>query len=143
MNKPYELQIIDDSSFVISLKKVKFENIDIPQGLTADDEVKIKTKDSYKITKITNDKLELEFRREKFFEPAALFTIEVVLSIRYKLKPSKNEDRKKIIMEDLDKELLKLLAPVTTKASIIISALTSIDLEVPIVDPPFFLGSDE
>lgn len=143
MNKPYELQIIDDSKFAISLEKVEFKNVGIPADLN-DDDIKIRTKDSYKIINVTNDKVELEFKREKFFEPAALFAIEVVISISYKLKPtSKDEDRNKLIKEDINNERSRLLAPAATRASMIVSTLTSINLKVPMVDPPYFLEEDD
>lgn len=143
MSKSYKLQLIDDSDFDVSLEKVRFENVDVSEGLPVDAEIKLRTKDSYKIKKITNDRLELEFKREKFFEPATFFVIEVVLSIGYALKPSKNGDKKRIIEEDLKNESSRLLTPVTTRASMIISSLTSIDYKVPVVDPPFFLKDDE
>lgn len=143
MSKSYKLQLIDDSNFDVSLEKVRFENADVPEGLPADAEIRLRTKDSYKIKKITNDRLELEFKREKFFEPAAFFAIEVVLSIGYTLRPSENGDKKKIIEDDLKNESFRLLTPVTTRASMIISSLTSVDFKVPIVDPPYFLEEDD
>lgn len=145
MTETYKLQIIDDSKFDICLEKVRFDSINIPEDLPDDTRIKLRTKDSYKILKLTDKKIDLEFKREKFFEPAGFFTIEVILTITYRLKPLKDKEneKEKIIEEDLKNHYYKLLAPAATRASILVSALTSIDLKSPIVDPPYFITEDD
>ena len=137
MSKTYKLQLIDDSSFNISLVKVRFDSLGIPEDLPNNVKFKLRTKDSFKILKLTNTKVELEFTREKFFEPDGLFKIVIVLTVGYKLKPSKNKEEEKIIKEDLKNQHFKLLSPAATRASILVSALTGIDWKNPVVDPPY------
>lgn len=143
MSKTFKLQLIDDSSFNISLGKVRFDSLGIPEDLPDGVKFKLRTKDSYKILKLTNNKVELEFTREKFFEPDGLFKIEIVLTVGYKLKPSKNKEKEKIIKEDLKNQYFKLFSPAATRASILVSALTDVDWKKPVVDPPYPLFEND
>ncbi|HAJ33556.1 MAG TPA: hypothetical protein DCK79_09345 [Candidatus Atribacteria bacterium] len=137
MSEAYKLKLIDDSNFNISLGKVRFDRLGIPEDLPDGVEFKLRTKDNYKILKITSNKVDIEFTREKYFEPAGLFKIEIVIIVGYKLKSSKSSEREKIIEEDLKNQYLKLLSPAATRASILVSALTDVDWRKPIVDPPY------
>jgi len=143
MSETYKLQLIDDSSFNISLGKVRFDSLSIPENLPDGVNFKLRTKDSYKILKLTNNEVELEFTREKFFEPDGLFKIEIVLAVSYKLKPSNNKEKEKVIKEDLKNQYFKLLSPAATRASILVSALTDVDLKKPVVDPPYPLFKND
>ncbi|HHW92721.1 MAG TPA: hypothetical protein GX735_08515 [Firmicutes bacterium] len=131
-----EQQLIDYSSFKIKLKEVRFD--EVPVDSHEDDDFALKTKDDYDVVRITDDKVELEFRREKYFEPEGFFKIKLVFGVFYRLHSSEKvgEEREKIIKEELDKEYRSLLAPVAAMASLIVSALTSVDWKVPFIDPP-------
>jgi hypothetical protein len=137
MSEKYKLQIIDDSSFSLSLEKVSYNRLGIPEGLGKGENLKLRTKDNYKILRITNNEVEIEFIREKYFEPVGLFQIEIILTIAYKLRESTNKEKGKIIEQDLKKEYSRLLSPAATRASILISALTGINFKNPVVDPPY------
>jgi len=137
MNNKYKLQIIDDSNFNLALEKLKYNHLDNPKDLNKGIALKLKTKDSYKILEIKSNEVKIEFAREKYFEPAGLFQIEIVLTVSYKLKESSHRDKNKIIEEDLKKDYSKLLSPAATRASIIVSSLTGINFKNPIVDPPY------
>lgn len=137
MKGQYKLQIINDSSFNLSLEKVRFNRLDIPESLTKGVQPQLKTKDNYRILEITHNNVKIEFIREKYFEPAGLFQIEVVITLFYKLQDSNNKEKEKIIKEDLKKAYLKLLSPAATRASILVSALTGINFKNPVVDPPY------
>jgi hypothetical protein len=137
MSEKYKLQIIDDSSFNLSLEKVSYNSLGIPEGLSKGENLKLRTKDNYKILRIRNNEVKIEFIREKYFEPVGLFQIEIILTIVYKLRESNNKEKGKIIEQDLKKEYSKLLSPAATRASILISALTAINFKNPVVDPPY------
>ena len=137
MKGQYKLQIINDSSLNLSLEKVRFNRLDIPESLTKGVQPQLKTKDNYRILEITHNNVKIEFMREKYFEPAGLFQIEVVITLFYKLQDSNNKEKEKIIKEDLKKAYLKLLSPAATRASILVSALTGINFKNPVVDPPY------
>ncbi|MGI6585792.1 MAG: hypothetical protein ACOX3L_07620 [Lutisporaceae bacterium] len=143
MSEKYKLQLIDDSSFHVSLRKVKFDSLGIPNDLPENTEFRLRTKDSYKILKLTDNMVEFEFTREKFFEPAGFFAIEIVLTVDYKLKSSKNKDKEKVIERDIKNEYFKLLSPAATRASMLVSALTDIDWRSPVVDPPYPISEDD
>jgi len=137
MNDKYKLQIIDDSNFNLSLKKLKYNHLDISKGANKGIALKLKTKDNYRILEIKSNEVKIEFVREKYFEPAGLFQIEIVLIVGYRLKESSSQDKNKIIEEDLKRDYSKLLSPAATRASIIVSSLTGINFKNPIVDPPY------
>lgn len=137
MNGQYKLQIINDSSLNLSLEKVRFNRLDIPESLAKGVQPQLKTKDNYRILDITHNNVKIEFIREKYFEPAGLFQIEVVITLFYRLQDSNSKEREKIIKEDLKKAYLKLLSPAATRASILVSALTGINFKNPVVDPPY------
>jgi hypothetical protein len=137
MSEKYKLQIIDDSSFNLSLEKVSYNSLGIPEGLSKGENLKLRTKDNYKILRIRNNEVKIEFIREKYFEPVGLFQIEIILTIAYKLRESTNKEKGKIIEQDLKKEYSRLLSPAATRASILISALTGINFKNPVVDPPY------
>ena len=137
MNDKYKLQIIDDSSFNLTLKKLKYDYLDKPKDIKKGIALKLRTKDNYKISEIKGNEVKIEFVREKYFEPEGLFKIEIVLIVGYRLKESDNKDKNKIIKEDLKNDCIKLLSPAATRASIIVSSLTGIDFKNPIVDPPY------
>lgn len=143
MSKTYQLQLIDDSNYNILLEKASFDSLDVPESVLDGIKFKLKTKDSYKILKLTNEKVEFEFKREKFFEPAGLFKIEIVLTVGYKLKKSKNKEREKIIKEDIKNKYRNLFSPAATRASILVSALTNVNWKEPVVDPPYPLFKDD
>ena len=139
MNKEYKLQIIDDSSFNLSLEKVSYNCLGTPEGLSKGENLKLRTKDNYKILRIRNNEVKIEFIREKYFEPVGLFQIEIILAIAYKLRESNNKEKGKIIEQDLKKEYSKLLSPAATRASVLVSALTGINFKNPVVDPPYHM----
>ncbi|MBN1971117.1 MAG: hypothetical protein JW870_17255 [Candidatus Delongbacteria bacterium] len=137
MSEKYKLQIIDDSSFNLSLEKVIYNRLGISEGLSKGGNLKLRTKDHYKVLKITNNEVKIEFIREKYFEPAGLFQIEIVITLDYRLRESNNKEKGEIIEEDLKREYSKLLSPAATRASILVSALTGINFKNPVVDPPY------
>ncbi len=143
MSESFKMKLIDDSIFDLTLEKVRFDKLEISKGLAEDAIVRLRTKDSHRIKKITDNRLELEFKREKFFEPAGFFTIEVVLTIGYNLRPSKDKDKKKIIEQEIKDESFRLLIPAATRASIIVSSLTDVDWRSPVVDPPYPINEGE
>ena len=137
MNDKNILQIIDDSSFNLTLKKLKYNHLDFPKDLNKGITPKLRTEDNYRILEIKRNEVKIEFVREKYFEPVGLFQIEIVLIVGYKLKDTKNNEIDKLIEEDLKKDFTKLLLPAATRASMIVSSLTGINFKNPIVDPPY------
>jgi hypothetical protein len=137
MSEKYKLQIIDDSSFNLSLEKVSYNSLGIPEGLSKGENLKLRTKDNYKILRIRNNEVKIEFIREKYFEPIGLFQLKIVLNIVYKLRESNNKEKMKGIEQDLKNGYSRLLSPAATRASILVTALTGINFKNPIVDPPY------
>ncbi len=139
MSTDYKLRLVDRSNFRLFLQKVRYDSLKVPGDLPDDVSFSSRTKDSYKISEITKDKVELEFKRERCFEPAGIFKMEIVLKIEYKLQPSKKTDkeREEIIQGDFKKDFKNLLAPAAAYASMIVSSLSIVNWRVPIIDPPF------
>lgn len=139
------LQIIDPASFNVKLKKVRFDRLEIKDDLSDDTDFDLKTKDDYKIMKVTDNKVELEFKREKYFEPAGLFKIEIVFGVDYYFQsPGKAAAKKEEeIKDEIEKEYRGLFAPAAATASLIVSSLTSVDWRIPIIDPPYPLPRKE
>lgn len=139
MSENYKLQLIDKSSFRLSLEKVRYDSLKTPGDLSSSVSFVPKTKDSYKISEITEDKVELEFERKRFFEPAGIFNIEITIKMKYRLQSETriNKKKEKVIREDFEADFKRLLAPAAAYASLIMSSLSIVNLKVPIIDPPF------
>lgn len=129
MSIDYKLRLIDGSDFRLFLQKVRYDNLKLPGDLPDNVSFSSRIKDNYKISEITEDKVGLEFRRERCFEPAGIFGMEIVLKIEYKLKSFKKNDKKReeIIQEDFKKDFKNLLAPAAAYASMIASSLTTVN----------------
>lgn len=139
-----ELSLIDDSNFKISLEKVSYIKLDYIENVTGKLEVSLKTKDGYKVIKSDKEELVLEFKREKYFEPESIFKIKVVMNIWYKLDNTHDTKAKKNHLRDeIEKNIDILVAPAASYSSIIISALTSVGMSIPIIDPPFFIKGEK
>lgn len=139
MGETSSVNYLDDSKFQIILQKVRFDKVEIPSDLFEDSNIEMKTNDSYRIREITSDEVAIQFTREKYFEPSALFEAEIVFAVKYKLQLSQvvGGDKEKLIRQEIENRYHKLLTPAAVYASMIMATLTAVDWRIPVVDPPY------
>jgi hypothetical protein len=144
--KTIGISLINKNSFHIELKKVTYTGLDIHESLPKGTSITLKTIDNYEILDISADAIKAEFKRENFFEPSAIFEIEIVMEIEYRLNKMQDDDEfnKSDIENEFKKHIGQYLSPAATYASILTSALTNVSNRIPVINPPFpLLKKDE
>ena len=131
--------LINKNSYRVILNKVYYKDIYLPKDLPEDTVLKLKIRDSYRVLNITDKRLEAEFRREYYFEPKAMFEIEVIMIIQYKINEQQEEINRELIEEQFKKDIDALIRPAASHCSVIVSALTNVNFKTPIVGPPFLV----
>jgi hypothetical protein len=139
-------KLIDKKPYDLELYKVVYKTVDIPEDIPGETVFKLKTRDNYRILNITEKRIEIEFKREQYFEPKAVFEIEISIRTKYEIKKDKEKNVSKIIEDQFKKDIDDYLRPAAIQSSIIVSNLTNINFRTPIVSPPFPVlerGEDE
>lgn len=143
MSKNKKQKKIEFNNFFLTLIKAEYNFIESEVNST--EKINFKIDDAYSVKNINKEKVVLEFIRSVYFEPRALYEIEVNYELTYEIaddsKKHYSEEKVRSTLNELDEDTL--LYPAISNASSLISMLIKTNSEYTRVTPPYYLGKKE
>jgi len=136
-------QYINTPSTRLTLDSVKYKKI---EGKRQKKTVSVKSavQDFYSVIEMGEGEIEIQFTRSVNFQPKAIMSAEVVLTIVFDLNRANREEvNDEIILEEVKQRAEELLIAAASNASSVISSLTNVSFIYPLVTPPFYTKDDD
>lgn len=118
-----------------SLKSIAYEAIESEEMF---DEIELNCSDEISGMSVENG-IELTFLRKVFFNPKSMFELTVTFGIRLFYVDNTKEINIEELLESLKKEENAYLSNIISRASLLISVITSSYGQNPVVTPPVFI----
>ncbi|MCK4257980.1 MAG: hypothetical protein KAX49_03330 [Halanaerobiales bacterium] len=138
-------RLIDGNKINIQLKSVNFNYSQPSKELLENiKEFETNIKDNYSILDIAEDHVKIIFERNVYFDPKALYDIEIKIILKYKLNEitDKDDDYLKKLKCEINDRIDDLMMPATIHSSVLVSQLTNVDSnDLPLVTAPIFISS--
>lgn len=136
-------QYINTPSISLTLDSVKYKKIENKRQKKPIS-VKPVVQDFYKLIEIGEREIEIQFTRSVVFQPKAIMSADLVLSIVFGLdRDSREEVNDESILEEVKERAEELLVAAASNASSVISSLTNVSFIYPLVTPPFYTKDND